>query len=344
VVLVTAMPALADEVARVAAAAAVRLVQVGSFQESAVLLNMAGAVLIGSDMQHAPAAPGCPAVLVGLAGTSGALWRHAADAGIERVAVLPEAAEWLAGYLGRLRDPVSGGTVIGVAGGCGGAGASTLSVLLAAWAAGEGIEALLVDGDEWGGGLELALSPEGLSGLRWPDLAGASGTINPAQLAASLPVTAGFSLLSWGQESHAAVHPLRSGALGAEVLAAARRGFRLCVVDLGRGREAVEGLAQFCDLLIVVVPARLRPVVASAQLLGRLPPLPTSVVVRGPLREGLDPEIIARSLGLPLASYLPGLRGAPAAAERGELASLARLRPVRRLGRAVLGLAGSSAA
>ena len=64
-------------------------------------------------------------------------------------------------------------------------------------AAGLGARVLLVDGDPWGGGLELALAAEETPGLRWPDLAEARGSIDPVQLADSLPVAGGFSFLSW---------------------------------------------------------------------------------------------------------------------------------------------------
>ena len=87
--------------------------------------------------------------------------------------------------------------MVGIVGGCGGAGASTLAMLVAAGAVKRGVRTLLVDGDPWGGGLCSALSADEVPGMHWPELLQASGAINPEQLAASLPYFAGLAVLSW---------------------------------------------------------------------------------------------------------------------------------------------------
>lgn len=218
-----------------------------------------------------------------------------------------------------------------------------MSLLVASWAAREGIRTVLIDGDECGGGLDLPVSAEPPPGLHWPDLAGATGRISAAQLASALPITGGFALLSWGQDRPSASSPAASPRVGVEIVLAARRAYDLCLVDVGRSGAASRtppgqggGLAALCDELVLVVPARIRPIVAASQVLAKLPALPTSVVVQGPIGEGLDAESVARSLGLELAGYLPRLRRAMAAAEDGRLHSLARARAVRRLARSVL--------
>lgn len=340
VLLIGGSPRLHDEVARVAAAAAVDLIRVDSVPAAAAALAGATAVLVASEYAAQATVLGRRLVAVGLSDSSvefdpsltgsARLWREASSAGIDRVAALPEGAEWLAGYLGRLQDPAALGPVVGVVGGCGGAGASTLAVLLASWAARRDVRTLLVDGDEWGGGLELALAEDPVEGLRWADLSGARGDLNPAQLAAALPVYAGFSLLSWGAAARESESPPAS-ALGArdsaagpldqgrEVLVAARRGYELTVVDLGRTSQALTSLGQFCDHLVLVVPAKIRPAVASMQFRLQLPLVPLSLVVRGPVREGLDAELIGQALNIPFLGTFPWRRGLATAIETGRL-------------------------
>lgn len=344
VLVVSRSERLLDAVTEVITAAAMELVQVDALSEAAEA-KPAAVVLLGVDAaQNAPPGSAIPpqCLLVGLSDDTSFPWVQAAVLNIHRVAVLPEAAEWLTAYLGSIRDPATTGRVIGVVGGCGGAGASTVSLLVASWAARAGIRTVLIDGDECGGGLDLPVSAEPPPGLHWPDLAGATGTISAAQLASALPVTAGFALLSWGQGRPSVSSPVASTRVGIEIVLAARRAYDLCLVDIGRSGVAGRtspgqgGLAALCDELALVVPARVRPIIAASQVLARLPAIPTSAVVQGPMGEGLDAESVARSLGLELAGYLPRLRGAVAATEDGRLQSLARSRAVRRLARSML--------
>jgi secretion/DNA translocation related CpaE-like protein len=326
--LVTGSEVLRGEVERVVAASGGRLRTAGSIREAAPLWDTAAVVLLGSDVADLPPRGRSPAVLVGLTGDGDGLWHLAAALGAERVAVLPDAASWLAEYLSRSRTPASGGTVLGIVGGCGGAGASTAAVWLAHAAAREGLRVLLVDGDPWGGGLELALAAEEMPGLRWPDLADASGTIDPRQLADSLPLAGGFPFLSWpgNKERHSGL----DHAVVAGVLDAARRGYELVLVDIGRGREALRTFAWDCDRIIVVAPALLRAAVATARLLQDLPAVETMLVVRGKSGAALDAELIAESVGLPLAGIMPDVRRAAAATELGRLLDTGRQRGVRR--------------
>lgn len=194
VLLVTGHDFLQGEVERIVAAAGGQLRVVADVADAAQYWDSAAAVLVGSDVRELPPRRRAPAVLVGLSGEGDSLWHLAAALGAERVAVLPDAAAWLAEYLSRSRSPETGGLVLGITSGCGGAGATTSAIWIAQAAAGLGVRVLLVDGDPWGGGLELALAAEETPGLRWPDLADASGSIDPGQLAESLPVAGGFSL------------------------------------------------------------------------------------------------------------------------------------------------------
>jgi secretion/DNA translocation related CpaE-like protein len=336
VLLVTGYDVLQGEVEQIVAAAGSQLRVVPDVTAAALYWDSAAAVLVGSDVRELPPRRRAPAVLVGLNGEGDGLWHLAAALGAERVAVLPDAGAWLAEYLSRSRSPETGGLVLGITGGCGGAGATTSAIWIAQAAAGLGVRVLLVDGDPWGGGLELALAAEETPGLRWPDLAGASGSIDPEQLADSLPVVGGFSFLSWpgSRDRTAPVDAVTAGG----VLDAARRGYELVVVDIGRGAEPVQLFAWDCDRLLVVVPAQLRAAVATARLLHELPPVEAALLVRGRAGAALDGGLIADAVGLPVQGRVPELRGVTAAGENGRLLEFGNRRSVRHFAASVLDL------
>lgn len=336
--LVTGFDFLQAEVERIVAAAGGQLRVVADATEAAPFWDTAGVVLVGSDVRELPRRRRSPAVVVGLSGEGDSLWHLAAALGAERVAVLPDAASWLAEYLSRSRSPEAGGLVLGVTGGCGGAGATTAAAWLAQAAAEWGARVLLIDGDPWGGGLELALAAEESPGLRWPDLSDASGSIDPEQLSDALPVAGGFSFLSWpgSRERQPGVD---SGTVGG-VLDAARRGYELILVDIGRGGEPLRTFAWDCDRILLVAPAQLKAAVASARLLQELPPVEIALVIRGKAGAALDGPLIAQAVGLPLQGRVPEIKGASSATEHGRLLEMGRRRSVRRFAASVLDLTG----
>ncbi|WP_251046665.1 septum site-determining protein Ssd [Arthrobacter sp. ISL-85] len=334
VLLVTSSGVLRAEVERIVAAAGARLRVVPDAVEAGRYWDAASAVLVGSDVRELPPRRRTPAVMVGLDGEGDSLWHLAAALGAERVAVLPDAAAWLADHLSRSRSPGPGGLVLGITGGCGGAGATTAAIWIAQAAAGLGVRVLLVDGDPWGGGLELALAAEDNPGLRWPDLAEARGSIDPLQLSDSLPVAGGFSFLSWPatREQPAPV----AAAATAGVLDAARRGYELVVVDVGRGAEPLHTVAWDCDRIMVVVPAQLKAAVAAVRLLQELPPVEAALLVRARPGSALDGSLIADAVGLPVQGRIPELRAVPGAMESGRLLDFGKRRTIRHFGGTVL--------
>ncbi|MCU1530595.1 MAG: hypothetical protein JWO49_166 [Arthrobacter sp.] len=336
--LVTGFDVLRCEVERIVAAAGGPLRTVQDVGEAAPFWDAAAAVLVGSDIRELPPRRRAPAVLVGLNGDGDRLWQLAAAMGAERVAVLPDASSWLAEFLSRSRAPEVGGLLLGITGGCGGAGATTAAIWTAQAAARSGARVLLVDGDPGGGGLELALAAEEFPGLRWPDLAEVSGSIDPGQLAEALPVAGGFSFLSWPGSRDRPADVDETTVAG--VLDAARRGYELVVLDIGRGRQALRTFAWDCDRIVVVAPARLRAAVAAARLLQELPPVETALVIRGKPGAALDGPLIAESLGLPLHGIMPEIRGVSAATELGRLLETGRQRYVRRFTADLLDLSG----
>ena len=332
--LVTGSEVLHGEVERIVAAAGRRLSLARDAAEAAQYWDSADAVLVGSDVRELPIRRRAPAVLVGLSGEGDSLWQLAAVMGAERVAVLPEGGPWLAEYLSRSHAPDPGGHVLGVIGGCGGAGATTAAIWLAQAAAGLGARVLLIDGDPWGGGLELALAAEEEPGLRWPDLAEASGSIDPDQLHEALPEAGGFSFLSWpgNRERPQAIDM----AAVAGVLDAARRCYELVVLDIGRGREALRTFAWECDRVVMVLPAQLRAAVASARLVPELPPVETALVIRAKPGVAFDYQLISQAVGLPVQGIMPEVRGTAAATELGHLLDAGGQRSVQRFTEAVL--------
>ncbi len=298
-----------------------------------------GVVLVGSDVRELPPRRRAPTVLLGKASDGDGLWRLAAALGAERVAVLPEAAGWLAEHLSMSGSPDPGGTVVGIIGGSGGAGATTTAIWLAQAAASHGISTMLIDGDPWGGGLELAVTADDISGLRWPDFAETKGSIDPIQFRDSLPIAGGFAYLSWPGTRDAVPSP-DAGAVAA-VMDAARRSFELIVVDIGRSGEGMATLAWDCDRLLLQALAHLKSAVAAARILQELPPVDAGLLIRGNSATSLDASLIADSLGLPLVGQVPELRGVASGTELGRLLELGRRKPVDRFAEAVLELSGT---
>ncbi|MGP3999633.1 septum site-determining protein Ssd [Streptomyces sp. 8N706] len=288
-------------------------------------------VLVGDDTAHrlrgAVRRPGV--LLVGRDLDNHDVWRQAVGIGADHVLFLPDAEPWL---VDRIADAAEGvgrqALTVGVVGGRGGAGASTLACALAVTAARAGRRTMLIDADPLGGGLDVLLGGERADGLRWPAFAQSRGRVAGSALEASLPELHSLRVLSWDRGEAVAIAPeaMRS------VLAATRRGGGVVVVDLPRRVDdaVAEALAQL-DIALMVVPAELRAVAAAHRVAASVGMVVRDLraVVRGPRGAGLDDEEIARLLGLPLAGGLapePGLPGSleggapPGSSVRGPLA------------------------
>ncbi|WP_223831022.1 septum site-determining protein Ssd [Streptomyces venezuelae] len=264
-------------------------------------------VLVGDDVaarcRGAARRPGT--VLVGRDRDDPAVWRLAVEIGAESVLRLPDAEGVL---VDRIADAAEGvgrqALTVGVVGGRGGAGASTLACGLALAAVRTGHRTLLVDGDPLGGGLDVLLGGEREDGRRWPDFAASKGRLAGGALEESLPSVRGVRVLSWGREPAAPLPPeaVRS------VLAAARRRGGVVVVDLPRAADAAaaEAVTQL-DLGLLVVPGELRSVAAAHRVAFALSAgvRDLRAVVRGPYAAGLDERWIADALRLPLVGELP---------------------------------------
>ncbi|MFZ3569749.1 septum site-determining protein Ssd [Streptomyces sp. BH097] len=245
-------------------------------------------------------------ILVGRDQDDSGVWRRAVEIGADHVLVLPDGEQWL---MDRIADVAEGvgrpALTVGVLGGCGGAGASTLACALAVASARSGRRTLLVDADPLGGGLDVLLGGEAVDGLRWPAFAESRGRVGSTALEESLPRLHDLRVLSWDRGDLAAVP---SEAVRA-VLAAGRRRGGVVVVDLPRRVDAgsVEALAQL-DLGLLVVPPELRAVAAARRMAGAAGMVLRDLRVmtaRAGGAGGLAADEAARLVGLPFAGELP---------------------------------------
>jgi cellulose biosynthesis protein BcsQ len=268
------------------------------------------------------------------------VWRTAVAVGAERVAVLPEAEPWLLERLLDAADRSPHAPILGVVGGRGGAGASTVAVAVAATAARDRARTLLVDADPYGGGLDLLVGLEQEAGLRWPDLTGARGRLQPGVLAATLPEADGLWVLSCDRDLPGprpvtagaterpdglpAFPPGRGGLPAAAVDAVLRAGareFDLVVVDLPRVPDpAALTAAGACRTVLLIVPAEVRATAAAGRVISQLDRVAPDqqLVVRGPAPTGLAADSVADALGLPLFGEVRTESAVAAALDRGE--------------------------
>ena len=323
--LASADPALVNPVLEVAATVDVPVERAASIEAVRGRWSEASLVLVGADLAGGlcAALSGTfagsprPSGIVLLAGQERPeLWRWAVELGASRVALLPECRTWLAEALpAYVAGPRA--SLVGVIGGRGGAGASCLAVGLAMSGRRLGHSVVLVDADPLGGGIDLVVGAEQSGGLRWPELAHAAGRIAPQPLLQALVQADGVRVLSWDRGDRLAVPAAAAQAVTAALRAAAD----LVVVDLPRSAEpAADALLAELDLLLLVVPAEVRASAAAGRVATRVAPLVRDVrlVVRGPAPADLEPEVVAESVGLPLAAWLPAEPGLTQALERGD--------------------------
>jgi len=278
---VTDDPLLVDDLVRVAADAGVEVEVCRSMAAAGDAWRTAPAVVVGPDAAGAePPSRRGGLVLVGTDLDDAGIWDRAAAVGADHVVLLPDAEPWLTDLLRDAAGVSPTGLVLGVLGGCGGAGASCLAVALALAGARAGHRVVLVDGDPLGGGLDLALGVEDSSGARWPELLDAApvGLLGgPARLR-ELPRVAGVLLLSC--DRGAAAQDVAAASL-AGVLADAAVAADLVVLDLPRAGALPAAVLGRCNTLLLVVPTQLRAVAAAARVAGGLgPATDVRIVVR----------------------------------------------------------------
>jgi secretion/DNA translocation related CpaE-like protein len=257
-----------------------------------------------------------------------AAFRYAVALGAVSVVDLPAAAPWLADTLADVGERASPGRVVGVVGGAGGAGATTLACALAQWHAVRG-PTLLVDADPLGPGVDRLLGLEDRAGARWEGLAETSGRLGARALRESVPREGALGVLTWsGPRRRLDVPTTR------RVLEAAVRGHDLVLLDLARqGGSSLVELVDRCDDLLVVTPATVPGLAATARLVADLEREGRAGLVVRP--GGLSDADAARVTGLPVVATVGEQRGLAASVDRG-LGPLAGRGPLARAARDLL--------
>jgi hypothetical protein len=308
-----------------------------------VMLGMAGGGH-GND----PAAPGEPLVVTGdaphagarrtrvqvvvlcRAGEGPAAREVAVAVGCEHVVELPLGRAWLMSQL----SPERGSAVLGVLGGVGGVGTTTVAI---ACALGAGPDCLLVDADPDSPGLDLPLGiPEG-QGVRWSAIPDSPDPLDPSSLRSALPQVGGVRGVTGsgiGSGLPAGAGPLSAPGRGrvAGVLGVGRAEFAHTVVDAGRGRVS-PGLIGPGDAVALVLPATLAGVVAGRRVLAGLTAGQVVVLLRP--TGWLPADEVAEQLGVPVVLEIPRLRRAAELADCGDLLSGRTGRALRTLGEQV---------
>ncbi|WP_210503431.1 septum site-determining protein Ssd [Nocardioides xinjiangensis] len=331
VLLVTRSPSVHEAVVPLCAAAGVGAEVCGDAALALASWRDAELVLVGADLGDAVAALSPPrrsdVHVVGCSPGPSA-FRYAVELGAASVVDLPGASGWLSDALADVGERASPGRLVGVVGGTGGAGATTLACALAQWHATRA-PTLLVDTDPLGPGLDRLLAMEDVAGVRWEALAETDGRLGARALREGVPRAGRLGLLTWAQLRRRLDVPTVR-----RVLPAAVRGHDLVVLDLARqGGAALAELADRCDDLLVVAPASVPGLAATARLVadvgrdGR-----TGLVLRPGSLGDADAE---RVTGLPVVAVVGDQRGVASSLDRG-LGPLSARGPLARAARALL--------
>lgn len=331
VLLVASASSLHDAVVPLCAAAGVE-VQVCTEPDLALAAwSGADLVLVGADVADRVAGLAPPrrqgVYVVGVA-PGDAVFRAAVELGAASVVDLPEGAEWLVDVFADVGERASPGRTIGVVGGAGGAGATTLACALAQWHAARA-PTLLVDADPLGPGLDRLLAMEDLAGVRWEGLAETAGRLGARALRESVPRREFLGILTWsGLRRRLDVPTVR------RILPAAVRGHDLVVLDLPRqGAAGLAELVDRCDDLLVVTPATVPGLAATARLVAALDRSGRAGLVVRP--GGLSDADAERVTGLPVVAAVGEQRGLAASLDRG-LGPIANRGPLARAARDLL--------
>ena len=303
-------PQLAESADRVAAAVGVRVVR--RHNPSSRSWSSAAAVILDDDGARRcmrDALPRRNAVfLVGGSEPSPASWELAVDVGAQHLVTLPAQEAELVHRLSEAAESGHSaphrGRMLAVIAGRGGAGASVFASALAQCAG----EALLVDLDPCGGGIDLLLGAENSPGLRWPDLRVQDGRLTWAAVRQALPSRDRVRMLSAART----YHEIEAASVNA-LMDAGLRGGATVICDAPRHLSPASACAlEGADLVVAITSCDVRGIAATAALAGVLRTLNTNIglVVRGPAPGGLRPAEVARATALPLLAAMrpePGL-------------------------------------
>ena len=326
-VLATADPIVIDHVRSLAAAGNAQLQLVTSLADLGAHWWSDSLLLLGSDFVEGARGYSKRRNLAvvqwqfdGSADIPSGLWQSALLLGAAHVVALPKADDWLAERLTPV-EQLSRGTarMVAIAGTCGGSGASTLALGLAAAAQKGGHQVLLIDADLAGGGLDLLMGAETQQGVRWPELAFTSGRMSAETFIPALPKPHGIALISASRESR--VTPTQEA--WQSILEFAMHAFDVVVIDLGRQElpDSTHAALHHCATpMWWVVPTRIRAIAAAAVALKHSSTQwPLQDIIVRKVDRSMSPNDIGRALGTSIRASLPEDSGVVAAAEQGLL-------------------------
>ena len=329
-------PELADNTDRVAAAVGLRALRIQTPNRQS--WNSAAAAVIDEDGARRCTRAGMPrrdgVFVLGTSDSSPSIWEAAIEVGAQKLVVVPAQEAELVRYLAEAAEAGSiasrRGRVIAVAAGRGGGGASVFAAALAqsavdrsavaqsavaqsavdrsavaqsavdrsAGTQSAGGGALLVDLDPCGGGIDLLLGTETAPGLRWPELADASGRLSWTAVREGLPRYRDVSVLSCTRT----YHEIEAGAAAA-IIGAGRRGGATVVCDMPRSLTTAALCAlEVADLVAIVTSCDVRGAAATSAVAGVIRSVNPNVglVVRGPAPGGLRAVEVADIAAVPL--------------------------------------------
>lgn len=230
---------------------------------------------------------------------------------------------------------------VSVIGGRGGAGASLLTVALALAGERAGHSTALLDADPLGCGPDIYLgcdhTPQSPH-TGWNDLMNQRSRTSWRALRDGLPRAGLVDVLTWARGAGGQGTSLPVGA-ARSVLASARRGSGLVVIDLPRSFDAATRVfLNHSDLVLLVVPADVYAVVSAARMVDALRQETDRLrlVVRGS-RGGLSTSVVTGSLGVDLHADLPPEPGLSRALTAGEVPARHPRSPLARYADRVVG-------
>ncbi|CAN5197294.1 septum site determining protein [soil metagenome] len=303
--LITRDEHLLDDALRVLAAADVIPYVCADVTEARGRWTHASSVIVCEDFAEAMARTDPPrrddVFLVHRGGDPG-LWRQAVRLGASHVFSLEADEEQLVEAIARAREGRGEACLIGVMGGCGGAGASTLAAALAMSGARRGLTTLLIDGDPLGGGIDLIVGIEHAAGARWPEFTRTHGRINGAALREVLPVVDGLATLSWDRGEPCEISAETMGS----IVGAGVSSHDLVVVDLPRVFGPVaDQVLRSATTTLMVVPEDIRSIGAAQRSRDHLLWRTRDVALVARRRSGgMDAALVSDALALPVIARL----------------------------------------
>lgn len=319
---------LSAHVLRCAAATGVAIEELESVSAVRAAWQHAPVVVIDAAMAERLVVAGLPrrdGVVVVTAEQPGQrCWSTALALGARLLATLPAEEAALTSVLADTTEGhlVGAGKVIAVLGGRGGAGASVFSCAVAAAAARrDKKDALLLDCDPLGGGLDVLTGLDAATGMRWSDIRLAGGRVGTDSLRSALPSRAvgeaRVSVLAGAEDGP----PIPEQSVGA-VLEAGVRGGDTVVCDLGRQAASfARACLERADLCVVLIPAESHACAAARRTVdaAREAGVAPQAVVRGPSPGNLRPAEVAEAAGVPLLVAMRPECSVPVTAESGRM-------------------------